>query len=636
MLDAPKNHKCDRGGPEPFGLFKEGYPMKKHLKVQISRSTKAVSGHKPYFFISLIVLAVILISGFQDEIMSYQTAPIEEINIQKLVNGFDLNIIKQGNVVYDPNRNKVYVSGGLTESTFAVINPDTDTIEDFFDIGVPGGMMALSDSGQLYILNTRVSTFSKYNPNTKTVTKLQDGRECQQALDSEKYGIGRSRFWNGYALVPENSWEGQKYQGFSPTSTQDLNALYNKIKLISNRSVRGTIIHGPDTMFFDVDQKNGKIYASNTGDASISVFDLKKLTNTNYCEKDSCWIKDIDLGTTIDEIILDSSNNIYVRNRLGGSTIYKYNQTTRRISLFADNENNLSKKQSIWRSNNWNGGGISMWPAGFALNKDGREMYVLSHYNASIDIIDTATGKFSSKIIFQVPWKPRTDSLSAMTMDYPQNRIFAVWPELGLLYVTDLTKRRVVQTIDLSDFGFNRNRSNNRGLGLVKLAYNSKINKLYVFLSDEKKLLLLDGMTFRKENEMLIRGGLDQFNSILLSNDDKNEIYLGNHIIDSINLREKSYLNPHNSIIISFNNLDNSLYADLIFPDQPYERFKNFLYKFVDGKAVKNLLVGSRAVISAKYYFDFPKNTVFVYFMAEAKIKKYDLQKMQDYSSVKP
>jgi len=275
-------------------------------------------------------------------------------------------------------------------------------------------------------------------------------------------------------------------------------------------------------MYFDVDQKNGKIYASNTGDASISVFDLKKLDNTNYCEKNSCWIKDIDLGTTIDELMLDSSNNIYIRNRLGGSTIYKYNQTTRRISLFADNENNLSKKQSIWRTNNWNGGGISMWPAGFALNKDMREMYVLSHYNASIDIIDTATGKISSKIMLPAPWKPRTDSLSAITMDYSQNRMFAVWPELGIIYVVDLNNRRVVQSIDLSNYRFDRNRSFNRGLGLIKLAYNSKINKLYVFLSDDKRLMMLEGMTFRKENELHVPGSLDQFNSILLSNDYKN------------------------------------------------------------------------------------------------------------------
>jgi len=221
-------------------------------------------------------------------------------------------------------------------------------------------------------------------------------------------------------------------------------------------------------------------------------------------------------------------------------------------------------------------------------------------------------------------------------MDYSQNRMFAVWPELGIIYVVDLNNRRVVQSIDLSNYRFDRNRSFNRGLGLIKLAYNSKINKLYVFLSDDKRLMMLEGMTFRKENELHVPGSLDQFNSILLSNDDKNEIYLGNHIIDSTNLSEKSYLTPHTSIIISFNNSDNSLYADHIFPDQPYERFKNFLYKFVDGKPVKQLATGSKAVISAKYYFDFPRNTVYVYSMAEAKIRKYDLQKMLDYDKVNP
>jgi DNA-binding beta-propeller fold protein YncE len=556
-------------------------------------------------------------------------ALIEEVNIQKLVNGFDKNIIKQGNVVCDPIRNKVYVSGGLSESTFAVINPETDTIEDLFDVGTSGGIMALSGSGNLYILNPMLHSCVRYHPDTKTAEKLPDESECQRALDNDRYGVGHPRSWNGYELVGENTWDAQRYHGFSPTSTQNLNGLYNKIKLVYNGSAKGEIIHGPDTMFFDIDTKNGKIYASNTGDSSISVFDLKKLAGANYCEKDSCWVKDIDLGTTIDEILLDSSGNIYIRNRLGGSTIYRYNQSTKKVALFADNENNLSKKQAIWNSTNWKGGGISMWPTGFALRPDGKEMYVLSHYNASIDVIDTATGKFLSKIIFPVPWKPRTDSMSEITMDYPSNRMFGVWPELGLIGVADLTNRSVVRTIDLAQWGFDRNKAMNRGLRLVKLAYNSKNHKLYVFLTGERKLIMLDGKTFKKEKETSITIPMDQFNTPLLSNDDQSEIYLGNQIIDSLNLTVKSQLDPPSLIIVDYNNSDNSIYADQVISDNTTKLFSNILYKIVGNKATIKLVTGTKSVISAKYYFDFPRNTVYAYFMAEAKIRKYDLQKMQ-------
>ncbi|MFZ5447739.1 MAG: hypothetical protein ACOZFS_03770 [Thermodesulfobacteriota bacterium] len=601
------------------------------IKAVSSGSTVTRSERRPVLsvLIPFLVTMVILISGFKDNVRASETALIEEINVQKLVNGFNNNIIKQGNVVYDSKRNKVYVSGGLTQSTFAIINPDTDTVENIFDIGMPGGTMALSDSGMLYILNGHLPAYVKYNPDTKTAENLQNPFECQQAMDSKKYGIGRQRSWNGYALVGESTWDAQRYRGFSPTSTQNLNGLYNKIKLIHNHSEKGVIIHGPDSMFFDLDAKHGKIYASNTGDGSISVFDLKKLNNTNYCKANSCWVKDIDFGTSIDEILLDSSGNIYIRNRLGGSTIYRYNQSTKRISLFADNENNLSKKQAIWNSNNWKGGGISMWPTGFSLSRDGKEMYVLSHYNAAIDVIEVATGNYLTKIIFPVPWKPRTDSLSEITMDYSNNRMFAVWPELGLIGVADLTNRQVIGTIDLSPFGFDKSRSLNRGLRLVKLAYNSKGDKLYIFLTDEKKLIRLNGKTFQIEREAIIPGGLDQFNSILLSNDDKNEIYLGNHIIDSVNFTEKNHLTPHSLIIVGFNNHDNSVYADQILPDQTKGRLRNVLYKFVPGQAPRQLSTGANAVIPGKYYFDFPRNTLYVYFMAEAKIRKYDLRKMQ-------
>jgi hypothetical protein len=60
-------------------------------------------------------------------------------------------------------------------------------------------------------------------------------------------------------------------------------------------------------------------------------------------------------------------------------------------------------------------------------------------------------------------------------------------------------------------------------------------------------------------------------------------------------------------------------------------RFKNILYKFVNGKAIKTLATGSTAVIPAKYCFDFSTNVVYAYFMAEAKIQKYDLHKMPDF-----
>lgn len=604
---------------------------------KVGRTGKIRPGRRPLFLVTLVALTIILFSASNPSFSSPPVALIEEINIQKMVNGFDKNIIKQGNVVYDPSRNKVYVSGGLTESTFAIINTETDTIEDLFDTRAPGGIMALGENGKLYIVNTHRRICSRYDPETKSTEILQDQRECQQALDSPKYGIGRTNFWNGYTLIGENTWDPQRYRGFSPTSTQDLNGLYNKIKLIYNRSEKAEIIHGPDTMFFDIDTKHGKIYASNTGDSSISVFDLKKLVSTNYCEKNTCWVKDIDLGTSIDEILLDSSGNIYIRNRLGGSTIYKYNQSTKRVSLFADNENNLSRKQAIWNSSNWKGGGISMWPTGFALSKDGKEMYVFSHFNASIDVINTVNGKFLSKLIFPVPWKPRTDSLSEITMDYANNRMFAVWPELGLIGVADLTNRRVVSMIDLHQFGFDRNRAFNKGLGVVKLAYNARIHKLYIFLSGERKLIMLDGKTFHQEQVTQITSPLDpvimQFNGVLLSNPDKSEIYLGNQIFDSLKLTLKSSLPSPSLIIVGFNNHDNSIYADQMFQDRHTGLFSNTLYKFVKGKLTKMLSTGSRAAIPTKYYFDFPRNTGYAYFMAEGKIMKYDLVKMQDYNS---
>ncbi|MDD5586038.1 MAG: hypothetical protein PHY92_03650 [Alphaproteobacteria bacterium] len=595
------------------------------------KAHQTVAGKPCKSFAVTAILAILFLSLFvaANDARGSEIALIDEINVQKLVNGFDVNLIKQGNIVYDGRRDKVYVSSGLTQSTIAVINTATDAVEDMFDMGVPGGTLALDVSGSLYVFNVHLRTCAKLNPETKSIAMVQDTSECQQAMDSKEYGIGRLRVWNGYTMHVESAWDPQRYQGYAPTSTQDLNGVYNKIKVMRGQSEAGAIVHGPDTMFFDVNTRTGKVYASNTGDSSVSVFDLKKLAATNGCARNSCWVKDIDLGTTLDEILPGPSGSLFIRNRLGGSAIYKYDPAARRVALFADNENNLSAKQAVWKAGNWRGGGISMWPGGFALSRNGREMYVLSHYDAAIDILDALSGAFLGKMEFQVPWKPRTDSLPEITMDYANNRMFAVWPELGLVGVADLTNRRALAMIDLSSFGFDRNRSFNRGLRLVKLAYNEKLNKLYIYLTDSKKLIMLDGTSYRGERETAVQGGLDQFNSPLLSNDEKNEIYLGNHVFDAQSIAEIDHLMPPSLNIVGFNNTDHSVYADLIRPSQPFERYENMLLKFIPGKPPQQLAIGSGSVIPAKYLFDFPGNILYAYFMAEAKIRKFDLGKMQ-------
>ncbi|MFA5137941.1 MAG: hypothetical protein WC728_01820 [Elusimicrobiota bacterium] len=573
----------------------------------------------------MISLAVILGASLA---AAAPEALLDEIQVQKLVNGFDANVVKQAMIVYDSRRDKVYVSAGLTGRALAVIDPKTDRVESLEDIGAPGGAMALDASGRLYLFNIPLRSCARYDPDAKTVERLPDTAPCQDAIDDPRYGERRRRAWNGYDLRGVSSYDGSRYGGYPPTADQELNGVYNTIKLFRDGVGQGAIVHGPDTMFFDVAARHGKLYASNTGDGSVSVFDLKALRGTRGCEKDSCWVKDIDLGTTIDELLLGPSGDLYIRNRLGGSVLYKYSGRTKTVSLFADNENNLSRKRSIWGPGVWKGGGIRMWPTGFALGKDGRELYVLSHYSASIDVLDAASGKLLARIGFAVPWKPRTDSLSSIAMDPAGGRLFAVWPELGLVGVADLKARRAAGMIELAPFGFDRDRALNKGLDFVKLAYSPKGSALYVFLTDERKLLMLDGRTFKRLREAEVTGRVDQFNSLLLCNDAQDELYLGGRIFDARTLALKRVLDREGLNIVGFEG--SALYADEPVQDEATQRFSSTLHRIEGGKAVKALKTASDAVIPAKYLFDLPNRVVYAYLMAEARILKYDLGRMRD------
>jgi DNA-binding beta-propeller fold protein YncE len=230
------------------------------------------------------------------------------------------------------------------------------------------------------------------------------------------------------------------------------------------------------------------------------VYDLNKLEETNYCRNDACKIKDIDVGTSGDQVLVDSSGKIFLRTRLGGNAIYVYNQNSKEFDMI-ENENIAPE-------------GIGMWPTGMGLSSDETRLYVLSHYAARIDVVDTATYEVIGSIQFNTELKPRTDSISSMVFDKSREKIYAVFPELGVIGIADGRNEKVLGMIDLTKYGFEKKA--NGGPGLVKLSVDEKTDTLSVLLTRAKTQLYFDGTRFEQK-----QGESDKFAGQLAYYNDK-------------------------------------------------------------------------------------------------------------------
>lgn len=535
----------------------------------------------------------------------------DEINFHQLASGKNFgDILKLFNPVINEAGRKLYVVGSKT--TYAgVIDLDKDELVDVFDIGVPGGFLILSDK-TLYSYDFSAGRCYLIDPAQRKAAQVNTSI-CENLVPRDK---GKPKRWGNY-YFKETGYGAAGSSGFPADWSQNLNGAYGVIEIYnSSNNKKGEIAHGPDALYFTIDYKTGKLYTTNTGDGSISVFDLNKLESTNYCEKNSCWIKDIDIGNSADEMIADSSGTMYVRNRLGGSVIYKYNRSTGDF-IVIDNEKNVSKNAAIW-NDNWPGMALGMWPADMELSKDEKRLYVLSHYGALIDVIDTAAGKVINKIRFTMPLKPRTDSISAMAVDKKRDKIFCVWPESGVIGIADGISNEVLGTIDLTQYGFDK--TANAGPGQVNLAVDEKSGKLYVYSSG--KLLVFDGDSFSKENEIATK--ISRKGELLLRiNSDKSRLYLANKIFDLNTLSEIGSIQKGERVA-AFNNKNNAVYSGELIQSTP--KFKRMLkiYEYVNDVYSKEWQIDSLGEI-VNTFFDFNNNVFYAADFLSGTVKEYSL-----------
>ena len=512
--------------------------------------------------------------------------PAMRLNIHHLANGNSLgNILKLTNPAIDPDGRRLYVCG--TKSTaIGVVDMNTDRLIRTFDVGndVPCGFL-LYDTGTRMLYSNEIG-----------------GENRIFAIDvTEKRAEERSSLPPSVVLPGRGA--AKTYKGLSYTETgypfqagylQEENASYGVIR-IRDRDGRdaGKILHGPDALFFGIDEKAGKLYATNTGDGSISVFDL---------DDGNRKIKDIDVGTSVDEVLVDPrTGNLIIRNRLGGSTLLVYDAKRRNLTTIP-NENAAGPE------------GISLWPTK-VIHDEGR-LYLLGHYAARIDILDAGSLRIVGRIPLSVSGKPRTDGISTMTMDHTRKILYAAFPELGEVAVADAKSGKWLRTIALE--GYDRTRMNP---ARISLAVEEGRNRLLAFLSEEKTLNIYQAPSYAVERKTAIGG--EPVGRINTVNDERGVFYMGNRIVDLRTLEIKGVF-PKGDRVIGFNNGGNRVYlADFtwIAPGRMLEK----VYEYEGPVLRKQWTMSPVKSIPSSFAFDFERNRFYVGYFEDAVVEMFDL-----------
>jgi hypothetical protein len=169
-------------------------------------------------------------------------------------------------------------------------------------------------------------------------------------------------------------------------------------------------------------------------------------------------VKDIDVGVSLDQMLLASNGKIYIRERLGGSKIFVFDQSAATFSTI---------------KNTWHDpAGIRLWPTGMALSSDEKELYLLAHYKPGVDIINTTTNGVVARIDLTTAVYPRTDAISEMVYYKTGKKVIGAWPELGIIGAFDMVARSQAATLDItvSPYNFNKVAAANGGPKQITLS----------------------------------------------------------------------------------------------------------------------------------------------------------------------
>lgn len=432
---------------------------------------------------------------------------------------------------FDMSANRLYISE--SPDKIRIYNDQLQAVDVITGVTSPGEIFIDSAQGKLYLVNSAQppqAGVSVYNLSTKQFIRKYsmpagcDGLPKGIHVAGGKIYVNADTSKHSLNIIDENSGAGTSialaehglqmetyggrlyqmtgypyYAGYLPNADGSFGIL--EVRDVNTGNKIMDIQTDLEALYFDIDQSSGRLFYTATGRGIVGVINLA----------DHSTIKKIDVATTIEDVVAHPvDGSLYLRNRLGGSTIYRVNpQTGALISTLTPGN----------------------WPTKVLMDAARSRLYALSHYEANISVFDINT---DAKVldIFLGTQRARTDALSTMDMDRTMGKLYAVMPELGTLTAvnTDGTGAPVTVTVA----GFTPNPEGG-GPGKLQLAVNESLGRVFVFNTEAKRLNIYNGSTLA----LLTYSTISDFNltapplDLLFSDDAGGRLFVGPHIVNA-------------------------------------------------------------------------------------------------------
>lgn len=493
-------------------------------------------------------------------------------------------VVKLGMPAIDPVRRKLYVTG-TRSNHLAIIDLDKDIVERTVDIGVTGGYLLLDQTnGDLYLFQIGRQFFKldAVKGIATPITQLPPTVRMPPQGEKIRYK-NRLFFDTGFPFQ----------RGYLQTEK----ASYGKIHVLDATTERevAQIIHGPDALYFVIDQTTGKLYASNTGDCSITVYD---------CDDNYRLLKYIDVGTTLEGITINPSDGlVFLRNRMGGSEIYAVNPDTG-VFTALQNDDRIKK------------GGIGLWPMSMEIYDN--MLYSLSHFEGKIDVIDIMSKKVSYSIELSLPDKPRTEGLSSLVINRREGKIFVSLPELGLIAVVDIGTRRQIGTITIPDMA----EAHCKGPNCMMLATSDATNRLMVYLPWKHDLQVYSVTDYSLLKSLDV-ATTDEWLTTIRLDDAWGVFAVGNTILSLDTLATVDTLDE-NEYVVAMDTKNQRIYARRGCRDA-HEQYHDTLLEYVNGEVTRSWSLEPVPGIPCSFAFDFLRKRFYVGYFETAILEEYSL-----------
>jgi hypothetical protein len=284
----------------------------------------------------------------------------------------------------------------------------------------------------------------------------------------------------------------------------------------------------PENMAFD--SKSNLLVIPNMHSGYVDILNL------NYFpSRDS-----IDVAVSLDYLALSPDRNyVFFAQRLGGSTIIKYNRITKQATEFF----------------------VGSWPAVVIVDSSLNKLFSLNHYEGRISAVDLSSNNLIGKIVFPIN-EPRTDAIGAMTYDPVSKILYAVFPEQNKILVGDAVNLSVVGTYEIPNYVY----QGGKAVGVIQLEVAPNSNRLFVIINDStRKVNVFNTLSKTWLSPITIYPWPNQFTKLqadMVRYDNySNKVWIGNVTLNPLPPYSTKFIYPGDFIFLGYNSNYSKLYT---------------------------------------------------------------------------